>query len=157
MAVKNFQSQNDLKIVFKRFFLLLVVSVALNYPWEVLQMPLYVNGGDFLNFAKHCVVPAWGDAVIVMIIYSIGWVLTRNSAWADKPTASSYAIMLGVGFLIAVGVEWIAVFELNRWNYTPRMPIIPGLSIGFSPVLQMLLLPPLIFKITARVLKKVGN
>jgi hypothetical protein len=146
-----------LKIVFKRVFLLLVVSVALNYPWEVLQMPLYVNDGDFLDFAKHCVVPAWGDAVIVVIIYSIGWALTSNSAWAEKPTASSYAIMLGVGFLIAVGVEWIAVFELDRWNYTPRMPIIPGLNIGLSPVLQMLLLPPLIFKITARVLKKVGN
>ena len=47
--------------------------------------------------------------------------------------------------MIAIVVEWAAIHWLHRWSYTAQMPLIPGLEIGVTPVLQMLVLPPLIF------------
>ncbi len=50
---------------------LFVVSVPLNFLWEVAQMPLYVEEGDLLEFAVHCVVPSLGDGLIVLIIFGV--------------------------------------------------------------------------------------
>ena len=33
--------------------------------------------------------------------------------------------------------------------YTSQMPLVPGLDVGLVPVVQMLVLPPLIFRIVA--------
>jgi hypothetical protein len=58
--------------------------------------------------------------------------------------------MLIAGFTIAIAVELIAVHVLKRWTYTELMPRIPALEIGMVPVIQMLILPPLIFWIASR-------
>jgi hypothetical protein len=57
--------------------------------------------------------------------------------------------MIAAGFFLAVLVEWVAVHILNRWEYTPSMPTLPVLHIGLVPIAQMLILPPLIFRIVA--------
>ncbi len=58
--------------------------------------------------------------------------------------------MFVTGLIIGIGIEWVAVNMLGRWAYTVDMPILPGLDVGVVPVLQMLLLPPVIFRIAAR-------
>ncbi|MDP2818882.1 MAG: hypothetical protein Q8O29_11535 [Polaromonas sp.] len=52
---------------------LFVISVLLNFPWEVAQMPLYVEGGSWSELALHCIVPSHGDGLIVMLIFCVGW------------------------------------------------------------------------------------
>lgn len=47
-------------------------------------------------------------------------------------------------FVVGVALNW-----LRRWAYTARMPLIPGLGLGLTPILQ-LLPPPLIFGIVGR-------
>ena len=46
---------------------LFVISVPLNFVWELAQMPLYVEGGNLLDFARHCIIPSLGDGVIVLV------------------------------------------------------------------------------------------
>ena len=58
--------------------------------------------------------------------------------------------MLMVGLVLGVTVEWLAVYVLHRWAYTARMPRVPGLDVGLVPVAQMLVLPPVIFRLVAR-------
>lgn len=58
-------------------------------------------------------------------------------------------VMLGVGLVLGVTVEWVAVHVLQRWAYTAHMPRLPWLDVGLVPVVQMLVLPPLIFCIVA--------
>ena len=65
------------------------------------------------------------------------------------PGAIGYAVMLLVGLVIGVGIEWLAVVVTNRWDYTVRMPLVPLLGVGLVPVAQMLVLPPLIFRLVA--------
>ena len=133
---------------------LFVVSVLFNYPWEVAQMPLYAVQGSLLDFALHCIIPSLGDGIIVLIIFGVGALVLGRSDWFYRPGPAGYALMLFTGFVIAVLIEWIAVYVLGRWSYGASMPRLPGLDIGLSPVLQMLVLPPAIFKLTAWCLKR---
>ena len=102
-----------------------------------------------LEFAVHCIFPSLGDGVIVLLTFTVGWAVLRRSDWFDRPGLSGYALMLFTGLVIAVVVEWVAVYFIDRWSYTASMPQLPGLGVGLSPVLQMLVLPPVIFKVTA--------
>ena len=62
------------------------------------------------------------------------------------------AFMLSAGLVIAILIEWFAVNGLHRWAYTDQMPRIPVLDVGLTPILQMLILPPLIFLLTHKFL-----
>ena len=112
-------------------------------------MPLYEVEGGLLEFAVHCIVPSIGNGIIVLMIFSVGLMVLRRSDWSDQPGVPGYALMLFCGFVIAVVIEWGAVYVIDRWSYTANMPQLPGLGVGVIPIMQMLVLPPIIFKITA--------
>ena len=122
-----------------------VVSVMVNYPWELVQTPLYEGMDDFSRMLWHCFPASLGDGLLVLLIFGVGWLLTGQQEWFINPGGRGYTIMLASGLVIAVAVEWVAVQIAGQWDYSERMPIIPLLGIGLAPVAQMLLLPPLIF------------
>ncbi len=134
----------------KQALLIFIVAIALNYVWEILQAPLYVGFEDWTSIWWHCFVAALGDGILVWIILVVGWVRFRHFAWYVYPSKRTLAFMLVAGLCIGIGVEWVAVHILSRWTYTANMPIFPKLNVGLVPLLQMLLLPPLIFRIAAR-------
>jgi len=49
-----------------------------------------------------------------------------------------------------MGVEYYSVYLYRRWAYAEAMPLIFG--IGFSPILQMLILPSLAILLSRRYL-----
>ena len=144
----NMENPDHVEKIRSRLAALFVMSVLLNFPWEVAQMALYVENGSWLEFALHCIIPSLGDGLIVMLIFCFGWAVRGRSDWADQPGWAAYALMLTTGFSVAVIVEWVGFYGLNRWSYTANMPLLPGLGIGVVPVLQMLIIPPIIFKMT---------
>ena len=131
-----------------RLAVLFVISVLLNLPWEVAQMPLYVEEGSWLEFVSHCFIPSLGDGFIVMMIFGVGCAARGRPDWADQPKWAGYTLMLITALTMAVLVEGLGFYGLSRWSYTARMPLVPGLGIGVVPVLQMLVLPPVIFRMT---------
>ena len=137
-----------------RIAILFVVAAAINFLWEVAQMPFYAWQGSFFDAAAHCVLPSLGDGFMVLMIYAIGWLVLRRSDWSDRPSVPSYILMLLSGFTLAMLVEWGGVHVLGRWSYAANMPLLPGWGIGVIPILQMLVLPPIIFKVTARLLER---
>jgi len=130
--------------------LVILVAVAVNYLWELAQVPLYV-GMEIYNRSVfwHCFVASLGDGVMVLLIVAAGEITLRQQNWFQQPVVSGYLVMLTTGFVMAVIVEWLGVHILRRWEYTEKMPILRGLSIGLIPIAQMLFLPPLIFRIVA--------
>ncbi|MDP2604945.1 MAG: hypothetical protein Q8S00_20545 [Deltaproteobacteria bacterium] len=122
----------------------------MNYAWELAQAPLYV-GHDRYNTAVfwHCFVASLGDGIMVLLIVAVGWLVLRHQNWFAHPRVPGYLVMLTTGFLLAVLVEWAAVHIVGRWAYAEQMPIVPGINVGLVPIAQMLLLPPLIFRIAA--------
>jgi hypothetical protein len=132
----------------RRLIWVFIVAVLLNYLWELAQAPLYVglqnyNAGVFW----HCFVASLGDGIMVLLIVAAGRIVLRQPEWFLRPGVRGYLVILTVGLLLAVLVEWIAVHVLNRWEYTENMPKLPALDIGLVPIAQMLVLPPLIFRI----------
>jgi hypothetical protein len=127
-----------------------LVAVLLNYLWELAQAPLYV-GLERYNAAVfwHCFVASLGDGIMVMIIFAAGWITLRQWDWFQRPGAAGYLVILTAGLTLAVLVEWMAVRILGRWAYTERMPVVPSLGVGIVPIAQMLILPPLIFRIAS--------
>jgi hypothetical protein len=126
-----------------------VAAVFVNYPWELAQTPLYEGMGDFSRMLWHCFVAALGDGLLVLLIFGVGRAALGRRDWFVRPGVRGYALMLAAGLVIAVGVEWAAVRVAGQWAYNGRMPIVPLLGVGLAPVAQMLLLPPLIFRVVA--------
>jgi len=135
--------------LWRRLVILFVVSVFVNYLWEMAQTPLYKGMDDFSIVWWHCGVAALGDGLLVLLIYAAGWAVLRKLDWFTHPGAIGYAVMLLAGLVIGVSIEWLAVFIANRWTYTAWMPLVPLLNVGLAPVAQMLVLPALIFRIVA--------
>lgn len=65
------------------------------------------------------------------------------------PWLRGYVVMLAAGLAIGVSIEWAAVHVAGRWAYNAQMPLVPGLGVGLVSVAQMLVLPPLIFRVAA--------
>lgn len=128
---------------------LFVIAVLVNYIWELAQSFLFVGMTTWSNIWWHCFVASLGDGLILWIIFASGWAFLSRPDWFIDPGFKGYVVMLSSGFLIAIAIEWYAVHVLARWEYTDQMPTLPGTEVGITPILQMLILPPLIFRITA--------
>lgn len=132
------------------FISVFVVAVLLNYLWELAQAPLYVGLERYdATVFWHCFIASMGDGIRVLLIVVAGWIILRKPDWFVRPGISGYVLMIAAGLLLAVLVEWVAVHKLERWVYAERMPTLPGLGIGVVPIAQMLILPPVIFRIAA--------
>ena len=66
----------------------------------------------------------------------------------------SYSVMLLVGMILAFAVEMLAVHVLNRWVYVDAMPLLPGTGIGLVPIVQMIVLPAIIFLVASAILRR---
>ena len=129
-----------------------IVAVLLNYLWELAQAPLYVGLEDYdTRVFWHCFVASLGDGIMVLLIVAAGWITLRRPDWFVRPGISGYLVMIVAGLLLAVLVEWVAVHKLARWAYADRMPIVAPFAVGLVPIAQMLILPPVIFRITAAI------
>jgi hypothetical protein len=126
-----------------------VVAVLGNYLWELAQAPLYVGMVSFRAMWWHCFVASLGDGLLVLGIFVAGWIALGRQTWFVHPGVQGYGVMLTTGLVIGLTNEWIAVYVLGRWMYTAQMPLVPGLAIGLVPVVQMLILPPVIFRLVA--------
>lgn len=122
-------------------------AVLFNFPWELAQSPLYQDQAALSTRVWHCFVASLGDGVMVLMIWSIGWYAFQSPVWFDQRQVAVYALMLLLGFLVAMVVEELGL-AVGRWRYTSRMPLLGHL--GLVPLLQMLVLPPLIFATVAR-------
>ena len=134
---------------FARTVFLFAVAVVINYPWELAQSRLYKGVEDFSVAWWHCGIAALGDGILVLLIHAVGLGVFRKKDWFGHPGTSEFAVMSGTGLVIGVSVEWVAVYIARRWTYKTSMPLVPVLGVGLVPVLQMLVLPPIIFRIVA--------
>jgi hypothetical protein len=126
-----------------------VIAVAFNYVWELAQSSLYEDMGNFNRMLWHCFAPSLGDGLLTLLILVLGWAALRRRDWFAQPGVRGYALMLIAGLVISIAVELVAVYVLGRWAYSARMPVAPGLGVGLAPVAQMLVLPPIIFRVAA--------
>lgn len=129
-------------------FSVAVFALLLNYPWEFLQVPLFENMPE----ARHwdailtCTRATLGDAVITLIAFWCVSLAARSRSWIMLPNTSRIMMFASTGVLITIVIERLALAGvwLGGWQYSSLMPIVPGVEVGLSPVLQWIVLPPIV-------------
>jgi hypothetical protein len=123
-----------------------IFSFLLNYPWEMLQAPLFKGMGEGAHWeqVKVCTLAALADALISLLSFWMAAAVAKGRLWLLKPKPTPWFAYMGSGLGITIIGERLAIGPLERWQYSASMPIVPGLEVGISPLLQWLILPPLV-------------
>ncbi len=136
---------------------IIILSIPINFIWEMLQMPLYSNMHWDLRSSLYCSVASIGDAVMILIIYFFVSFLLKNKYWILELQINSIILSILIGFVLSFMVEDMAL-TLNLWKYSNLMPTLINSNIGVSPILQMVILPLLVFKLTSsKILKSLNS
>jgi hypothetical protein len=116
----------------------------------MLQAPFFTGmPANWMAATAICALATLGDGVLVTLVATAGAVLYRDGRWFVPPSASRYAIVVAIGAVLQIVVEWVMVHGLDRWGYDPSQPVLPVVRIGILPVLQPIVLLPLVFWLTA--------
>lgn len=132
-----------------------IFTFLLNFVWESAQVPLFAE----MPLTPHwlsvqiCARATVGDVAIALAAFSIVAAMARSRAWILAATPRQLTAFVAVGVVVTVVMEWLATHWLGRWTYAETMPIVPGLEVGLAPLLQWLVIPPLVVWFVRRQLK----
>lgn len=135
---------------------IIIISFILNLIWEVSHAPLFYW---FIGYKSHllmCLYPSVWDAFLVLSIYFIISLLSRNFDWIKNIKKKELFYIIILWLIIAIIFEKYALITW-RWAYNENMPIIPLLWIWLTPTLQMIIIPYLTFWFAWRFFKKSKN
>jgi hypothetical protein len=127
-------------------FNVMIFSFLLNLAWEVWQVPFFRGMADQPHWlgVKACTQATFSDAGIALAAFWVTAVYAKARSWISQPNRMQIAIFLGVGIVATIIFEALATGALERWAYTDAMPRLPILGTGLLPVIQWLVIPPLV-------------
>lgn len=123
-----------------------IFSFLLNFVWEMWQISFFADMPSEPHWVgvAVCTRATVGDAVISIVAFWSVAAQARSRSWVLQPTPLQVGGFIAVGVVITIVFEAIATGPLERWSYSPSMPTLPILGTGLFPLLQWILLPPLI-------------
>jgi uncharacterized membrane protein len=132
--------------------LIFIIGFILNLIWEVVQLPLYKGYTSYFDHFGGCFVASIVDAVTVLLIYYLFAWWFGNRMWIKRLNWKKTVLVILLGGAIAVGFEQWA-FALDQWGYSEKMPVVPLLNTGLSPLLQLMILPLLSYLLSYKLLQ----
>ncbi len=141
--LKRLTSIPELNIVF--------FSFLLNFVWEVLQTPFFVDISTEVNtiiwYRFHCTL---GDVMISLGSFWLVALISKTRIWFLNPTKKKLLLFIAFGVSYTIFSE-IKNVSLNKlWAYSDFMPVIPYIDVGIIPLIQWVLIPPLLVFIVRR-------
>jgi hypothetical protein len=120
--------------------------------WETAQLPLYTiwNDGttrDKLVAVVHCTA---GDVLIALCSWAFAVVVAGGSGWPAERSYRVALLTITAGLAYTAYSEWLNTAVKRSWTYSDLMPVMPGLGLGWSPILQWLLVPVLALWVAGR-------
>ena len=93
---------------------------------------------------KFCALAGFGDATISMVSFWAVVVMVQSRQWILCPSWRAVAGFVSVGVVITTVFEELATGPLDLWQYAEIMPTLPVIGTGVLPMLQWVVIPPLI-------------
>ena len=123
-----------------------IFALLLNFPWELLQSPLYRSMLDAPHWkaVQRCTLATLGDVIIMVLAYECVALAVHTQRWFERPTLGRLSGFVALGILMTIVMERLALVDQTLgWQYADAMPIIPLIGVGLAPVMQWIVLPPL--------------
>ena len=134
--------------IFNRFVITTILLAFLfNVAWEILQMPLFKGGVYEWQHILFCVLASVADVITVLLIYFGFALIYKNALWVKKLNPNRIIVLILTGGVGAVLAE-VWQLSIGTWSYASAMPLIPVVNVGLSPVLQFMILPVLIYRLS---------
>jgi hypothetical protein len=123
----------------------LTVSTLGNAVWEPAHLPLYAIWGqgtprDKLVAVLHC---SAGDILIAISAWAFALIVAGRPGWPAEGFRRVALLTITSGLAYTAFSEWMNTAVRHSWAYSGLMPVIPGLGVGLSPLLQWLFVPSL--------------
>jgi hypothetical protein len=124
----------------------LLFSFLLNLAWEYWQVPLFRGMADRPHWEGivACTRATFGDAGISLAAFWIVVLSARTRIWVLKPRRSDILVFVAIGVAATIVLEYFTTGSRERWAYNDAMPRVPMLGTGLVPILQWLILPPVV-------------
>jgi hypothetical protein len=121
-----------------------------HFVWEMWQAPMYRTMVEASHVAavRVCTFATLGDAVIQVLAFGAAAIAAGSRTWLARPSRGPMTVYLIAGLLITAALEWVNVHVLQRWTYADHMPVVLG--IGVAPLLQWLVVPPIVLWLAKR-------
>jgi len=129
-----------------------VFSFLLHFVWEYLQAPTYAGMIELNHWdgIKLCTSATFGDVGFALTAFWVTSAAARNRYWFVKPAAWQMLLYVAIGIGLTIGFEYYYTNISLRWTYSELMPRVPPFGTGLSPLLQWLIIPPLVLWFTSR-------
>lgn len=133
------------------------IAFGLNFLWENSQCaPFFIHPGGNPTLPAM-VMATVGDVAMTWFAQGTVAAVSRRWLWLlERWRWPQWALLLGVALVFSFVVESWAL-STARWVYTDINPRIPGTSISVLPVAQLVLLFPLTFGMTRKLLQSVAE
>ncbi|MEP6994494.1 MAG: hypothetical protein ABI968_08245 [Acidobacteriota bacterium] len=134
-------------------FALSVVAFVLHLAWESIQCPVFFEHGSYDASPGGMALASVGDVGITWALYAAVALVSWQWRWSAQGwSRRQWAVLLGLALAIGWGIEARALAN-HRWSYKALTPLLPGLNVSVIPILQLLVLAPLIFRLADLVLR----
>lgn len=129
-------------------------SFLLHFVWEFLQVPTYAGMAEMPHWqgVKLCTSATIGDVGFALTAFWTACLVARTRHWISEQVVLPVLVFLGTGIALTVGFEFYYTQVTLRWTYSDLMPLVPPFGTGLSPLLQWIVIPPLVLWLSRRYL-----
>lgn len=123
------------------------IGFFLNLIWENAQAPLYRG---FTDFQTHFIICFWASLVDAAAVLFLTFLISswrKNCNWITNIKWKEAVVLMIFGGLLALIFEVFAL-EFGIWEYSSKMLLAPFFFVGVTPLLQMIILPPVTIYLT---------
>lgn len=140
-------------------FNIAVFSFLLHFVWEFVQVPTYSGMADMNHWdgTKLCLSATVGDVGFALTAFWVTSLAARRRDWISQAKSWQVVLFVAVGVALTVGFEFYYTEISKRWTYSELMPLVPPLGTGLSPLVQWLLIPPVVLWFTRRQMSGSGS
>jgi len=129
------------------FWKIALLGFLLNFAWELIQGFLYAGYVYDFQHISFCALASVADMFMVLLLYFGFSLIYRNIYWVQPLTLFNISLLVLAGGVGAIFAE-TKHLSAGHWAYAELMPLLPIVEVGLSPVLQFMILPIVIFRIS---------
>lgn len=135
-----------------------LVAFILQLIWEYGQCGLFYTMDDLTGHTRLMMSATIGDMNMSIILYWLLVFINEDINWiVNRWHRHDYIITSLYGLFLSFYFE-IHALHTNRWGYNPQtMPLFPGTPIALIPVIQLLILFPIIFYISRMIISRLSH